>query len=303
MLGASLLIFGLLRLAPGDPVDIMFGPTRVSGGQISSPELKDQIRAQLGLNQPLPGQYLAWLGRALRLDFGYSFRSRRPVAQELSSRLPATAMLAGFAFVVQGVLVGVGGTLAAVRANGWLDHAVRLGAIISVAMPTFWLGLLLLYLFAVQLQWVMVSGEASLRQMILPGLALGLALTPQPLRVLRASLLAELGRLYLVFGRAKGLSEWRLILRHALPNALLPVITLLGMNFGWLLGGAVIAETVFSWPGMGRYLVESIAVRDYPVIQGYGLLVTTIVVITNLLVDLAYTLLDPRVRLNPGGSP
>ncbi len=295
---SSLVTFTLLRLAPGDPVDIMYGRFR-PGGQISAERL-NQVRVELGLDRPWPQQYLAWLSRVSRLDFGTSLRSREPVARELGRLLPATAMLAGLAFLVQAALAVILGIIAAVNANRWPDQAIRLAAVACVAMPTFWLGLLLLYLFAARLRWVAVGGEVSLRQVILPGLVLALFLLPQPLRVLRAGLLAEFSRLYLVFGRAKGLSEWRLLVRHALPNALLPVITLLGMNLGWLLGGSVIVEVIFSWPGLGKYIVESIHLRDYPVIQGYMLLATTLVISINLLVDLAYAVLDPRVRLSPG---
>jgi len=298
LLGTSILIFVLVRLSPGDPVDIMFGPSQgLDSREKVSEETRHRIREELGLNKPFPIQYIHWIGRVVRLDLGCSFRSRQPVAHEILYYLPATVKLACLAFGIEVIMAVSFGVLAAVKAGKALDHATRLGAVLFRAIPGFWFGLLLLYLFAVKLKWVSVGGSVNLRQAILPALTLGLLIAPRAMRVLRASMLAEMNRLYMVFGRAKGITERRLFLRHAFRNALLPVVTLLGMSLSGLLGGSAIIETVFSWPGIGKYLVDSIYARDYPVVQAYVLLTTLIVVTVNLLVDLSYTILDPRVRL------
>ena len=298
LLFASILIFALIRLAPGDPVDIMYGASVSPGtGQVSK-AIKEQLRQELGLNQPITIQYLRWLGRAIRFDFGTSFRTRKPVSEELVKRIPATFLLAGTAFAIQALLVFVLGILSAIRAHTWVDHLVHLLAMLFVSVPPFLLGLLLLVLFASELQWVRVSGGASLRQLILPAIVLALNISPQPIRILQTSLMAEFNRLYMVFGRSKGLSETRIVARHALLNASLPVLTMLGMNLCWLLGGVAIVESVFTWPGVGHYAVWSISVRDYPVIQGYMMLTTLIVIVTNFMVDILYTIIDPRIRLS-----
>jgi len=298
LLGTSLLMFILMRLAPGDPIDIMFGRTHSGPGLgLAREERLGEIREELGLDKPLLAQYIVWLGRVAQLDFGVSFRTHRPVAVELISRLPATVVLAIFAFLIQALLAVGFGILSAMQANGWLDHSIRLVAVVCTATPIFLLGLLLLYLFGVRLRWVSISAPISFKQVILPALTLGVVTAPQTMRVLRASLLEEFSRPYMIVGRAKGLSERTLLRRHALPNAILPTVTLLGLSFSSLLGGSVIIETLFSWPGIGKYIVDSIYVRDYPVIQGYVLVTTVFVMIVNLLVDFLYTVLDPRIRL------
>lgn len=300
---AFTLSFLLIRAAPGDPVDIMFGPAGDAAGspEAVTKEQKDAVRQKLGIHQPLPVQYANWLGRVLHGDLGTSFRSRRPVLVELQQRLPATAALAGAAFALKVVIVLAFGVWAAVAAGKLSDHVIRIGALVFVAMPSFWLGLLALWLFAVQLQWVTVAGPATWQRLILPAATLALVTAPTSMRVLRASLLGELGRLHVVFSRAKGLPERLILWRHALRLALLPVVTLLGMSLAYLLTGSVIAETVFSWPGVGKYVMDSISARDYPVIQGYMLFATTVMIVGNLAVDLLYSLLDPRIRIGVTG--
>lgn len=298
LLAASFLIFSLLRLAPGDPVDLMFGPSQGVGSREQvSQETRDRIRRDLRLDQSFIVQYGYWLSRVVRLDMGYSFRSRQPVFQEILLYLPATVYLALTAFGIEVVVVVFWGVLSALKAGSMTDHAIRIGAVCFRAIPGFWLGLLLIYVFAVKLKWISIGGEVSVRQVLVPAATLGILIAPRAMRVLRAGLLTEMNRLYMVFGRAKGVKTNRLIFRHALRNALLPTITLFGMSLGGLLSGSAIIETVFSWPGMGKFLVDSIYARDYPVIQGFVLLATLIVIIINLLVDLSYTLLDPRVRV------
>jgi ABC-type dipeptide/oligopeptide/nickel transport system permease component len=294
---ATTLCFVLVRAAPGDPVDIMFGPSTdgASAGLVTK-EQKDARRRELGIDRPLPAQYVAWLGRVAHGDLGRSFKSRRPVRVELQQRLPATAALAAGAFAVE-IVVALGlGAWAALKVGTLWDHATRIIALILVAAPSFWLGLLLLWVFAVRLQWVTVAGVTEPKRLVLPALTLGLVAAPTAMRVLRASLLAELGRLHIAFARAKGLPERLVLWRHGLRMALLPVVTLLGLSLTGFLGGAVLAETVFSWPGIGKLALDSIAARDYPVVQGYVLLVTAITIGGSLAVDLLYAVFDPRVR-------
>ncbi|MFN8632942.1 MAG: ABC transporter permease [Chloroflexota bacterium] len=302
LLVTSLVTFSLIRLAPGDPVAIMFGPTDATGLQegLVGEAAMAQVRARLGLDQPAPIQYAIWLMRVVSLDFGTSFRSRQPVAEELGRRLPSTLLLAGLTFGLE-VALAIGlGLLSAVRRGSMADHLIRLLSLAFVAMPAFWLGLLLLYLFAVQVQWVAVGGPATLTQAILPALTLALTRAPRVMRVLRASLLDELSQLYVTLGRAKGLSEPLLLARHALPNALLPSVSLLGLSLGGLVAGSVVVETVFSWPGIGKLVADSIAARDYPIVQGYVLFVTASVVGISLCADLLHAMLDPRIRLGGG---
>jgi ABC-type dipeptide/oligopeptide/nickel transport system permease component len=295
---AMTLCFVLVRAAPGDPVDIMFGPqVDAASAEAVTKEQKDARRRELGIDRPWPEQYVSWMGRVLQGDLGRSFKSRRPVWTELQQRLPATFALAAAAFVVKVVVVVGLGILAAVKVDTLWDHLVRVFALVLVAMPSFWLGLLLLWLFAVQLQWTTVAGPATWQRVVLPALTLGLVTAPTVMRVLRASLLAELGRAHVVFSRAKGLPERLILWRHSLRLAMLPAVTLLGISLTYLLTGSVIVESVFSWPGVGKFVMDSIQARDYPVIQGFVLLATAITVFGNLLVDLGYGLLDPRIRL------
>lgn len=303
LLGASVLVFTLIHLAPGDPVSIMYGPLSTGGAyqEMVSEEALHRIREELGLNKTIVTQYSDWIGRVIRLDLGFSFRTRQPVTTELLRRWPATVILALFAFGIEVVLAVIFGILTAMKAGKPIDHLARLGAALFRAVPNYWLGLLLLYLFVLKIRWVAASGEVSLRQVFLPALTLGLVASPQLMRVLRASMLAEINRLYMVFGRAQGIPERRLILRHAFRNAMLPAVTLMGMSFSGLLCGSAIIETVFSWPGIGKYLIDSIYIRDYPVVQAYALFTTAIVVLINLCVDILYTLLEPRIRFNAKG--
>jgi peptide/nickel transport system permease protein len=294
---AATLAFLLVRAAPGDPVDIMLGP-RGSGAQIGAltAAQRDEIRHRYGLDRPLPAQYAAWLGRTLRGDLGTSIRTRRPVLDELRQRLPLTAALAGAALAVNVVLVVTLG-MAAAASRGPVDHAIRLATLVFVAVPPFWLGMLLLWLFAIHLQWVTVTGAATPQRLVLPAVTLGLALAPRGVRVLRASLLELRSRPHVAYARAKGLREQHVWWRHVLPLALLPVVTLIGLNVVGLLTGSVVAELVFAWPGIGLYVVEAILNRDYPVVQGYVVLVTTIAIVGSVLADVLYAALDPRVRV------
>ncbi|HYF63769.1 MAG TPA: ABC transporter permease [Herpetosiphonaceae bacterium] len=300
--GAALLTFTLLRLAPGDPAAVLLGAAgdQAVGDQAGAQLGAARLRAELGLDQPAPVQFARWVGRMLRLDFGVSFRSRQPVGAELARRFPATALLAAAAFAIHALLAIGAGVVATLRAGRWPDRLTRAAAVLLAAVPGFVLAWLGLRFFTTTLPWYDLTGPASLRRLWLPALVLGLLATPALMRVVRASLLAELGQLYMLLGRAGGIGRTRLVLTHALRNALLPVIALLGMNLSGLLSGAVVIETIFSWPGIGRYAVESMLARDYPVVQGYVLLVTALVIAVTGLTDLAGRWLDPRLRHQEG---
>lgn len=293
LLGISLVSFGLLHLTPGDPAEILLQ----ASGIMPSPEAVEALRVKLGLSDPLYLQYIHWLERILRFDLGCSFDTGTPVAAELWQRFPATLELAfgamGFTLLA-GVLLGI---LAAFYRNTWLDRLSRLVALLGASMPSFWVGLLLIYFISVRLHLLPVIGKEGFWHLILPAVTLGLHLSPAYIRLLRTSMVEVMEKEYIVAARARGLKEILVIGRHALKNALLPVITLFGINFGGLLGGSVVVETVFSWPGIGKYAVDSIFRKDYPVIQGYVLFMALVFVLMNLLVDFVYVILDPRIRL------
>ncbi|MDK2888635.1 MAG: peptide/nickel transport system permease protein [Thermoanaerobacter sp.] len=296
MLGVSIVTFGLINLAPGDPAELILR----SGGVEPTREAVEALREELGLNAPLYVQYGRWLWRMLHGDLGKSFRTGRPVAEEILSRFPATLELAFAAMVFMICLALPAGILSALYRHAFLDHLSRLGALLGASLPGFWLGLVLIYFFAVKLGVLPVMGRGGPEHLVLPAVTLGFGLAAVYARVLRAGMLDVLGQDYIKVARAKGLKEKWVIGRHALKNALLPAVTLLGMSFGHLLGGAVIVETIFAWPGVGKFAVDSIFNRDYPVIQGYALFMAVVFVLVNLLVDISYVFLDPRIRLERG---
>ncbi len=296
MLGVSIITFALINLAPGDPAEIILR----ADGMEPTAEAVAVLREELGLNDPLYIQYGRWLWGVLHLDLGESFRTGRPVAEELFSRLPATLELTCAALVFMVILAVPAGILSALYRHTLVDHLGRLGALAGASLPGFWLGLVLIYLFSVKLGILPVMGRGGLEHLVLPAVTLGFGMAAVYARVLRAGMLDVLGQDYIKVARAKGLKEKWVIGRHALKNALLPAVTLLGMSFGSLLGGAVIVETIFAWPGVGKFAVESIFNRDYPVIQGYALIMAVVFVLANLLVDISYVFLDPRIRLERG---
>lgn len=294
-LGITLLAFVLGRLAPGDPARLI--AQQLADGPPTSAQV-EQVRREFGLDDPLPVQYGRWVGNLLRGDLGQSFKSGAPVLRELSSRFPATLQLA-----VAGLLVSLAislplGILAAVRRGSSVDHLSRVAALAGASLPSFWLGFLLIIVFAVVLRLLPVAGRGSLQHLILPGLTLGFGMAAPLTRLTRSSMLDVLGDEYIQTARAKGLAERTVILRHAFRNALIPVVTVAGMSFGHLLGGAVIVETVFAWPGIGKFVIDSILARDYPLLQGYVLFMGTLFVLINLAVDMVYVWLDPRVRMS-----
>jgi peptide/nickel transport system permease protein len=290
MLGVALLVFLLLHLVPGDPVELMLGDS-------ARPADRAALRQALGLDRPLTAQLADWLGGLARLDLGDSLFSRRPVTELLAERVPATLELAAAALLLALLLALPLGVLAARHQGRSLDRGAMAFSLLGVSIPNFWLGPLLILLFSLGLGWTPVSGREGPASLVLPALTLGASLAAVLARMVRGSLLEVLGEDYIRTARAKGLGEGRVLWRHALGNAWLPVLTLLGLQLGALLGGAVITETVFDWPGLGSLLVEAIQRRDYPVVQGCVLLVSLTYVGVNTLTDLVYGWVDPRIRL------
>lgn len=320
LLGITLLVFCFLHLIPGDPAVVLLG-------ERATPEQLAALREKLGLNQPLPLQYLTFLRDLLRLDFGTSMISGIPIADELRSRFPATLELSVAAMLVA-LLLGIpAGIVAAVRKNSWLDNLMMTGSLLGVSVPVYWLGLLLIYLFAINLPWFPPSGRISveagfnfqpvtgfyvidavlrlnlatlqdvLAHLVLPALTLGTIPLAILARITRSAMLEVLSQDYIRTAKAKGVSASGVILKHALKNALLPISTIIGLQFGTLLGGAILTETIFAWPGVGSWIYEGILARDYPVVQGGVFFVAIAFVLINLLVDLSYALIDPRIQL------
>ncbi len=291
LLGVATLVFSLIHLIPGDPVQAMLGDA-------ASPESVIELRTRLGLNRPLHVQYAAFLMGVAHGDLGVSLRTNERVSSAIAARLPATVELALAAMLVAVVIAIPTGIVAAVWSGTGVDHAATTLAMVGLSMPTFWLGPLLGLVFSVELGWLPVSGRGTVAHLVLPAITLGLPLAAVLARMTRASLMDELGEIYVTAARARGLSEARILLRHAFRNSLIPIVTVLGLQVGGVLTGAVITETIFAWPGVGRLLIQSIGFRDYPLVQGCILLIAVTYVSVNLLTDMAYALLDPRIRLS-----
>ena len=294
----SILVFLMLHLAPGDPVDMIVGDDR------PGPDVIAAIREQYGFNDPLPVQYLRWAQHAVVGDLGYSYRSRQQVTQLLLSRLPTTLELSALSILL-GVLVSLPlGIVAALRRGTWIDAAASVMAALGISMPAFWMGILLIYFFALTLRWVPPSGYMSpaedlgmnLKLMLLPVITLGLGYGAMLTRYVRASMLESLTLDFVRTARAKGLTERAVVIGHVLRSALIPIITVLGIETGRVLGGAVLTETIFALPGMGRLAVDAILSHDFPTMQGAVLFMATAVLLANLIVDLLYGTLDPRMR-------
>mgnify|MGYP000374325286 CR=1 FL=1 len=290
LLGVTLIVFFSIHLIPGDPVMYMLR------GRMPSREVIERMRAELGLNLPLHEQYFRYLSGLLRGDWGTSLRTRAPVLQEILSRYPNTIVLAVAAMFISVVVGVIAGIISAVKRYSLFDYLSMAGALFGVSMPSFWLGLMLILIFAVQLRLLPVSGYKSPEAIILPAITLGTGGAGVLARLTRSSMLEVLGQDYVRTARAKGLAERIVIYRHALKNALIPVLTMAGMQFGFLLGGAVIVEMIFAWPGIGRLAVMSIYAHDIPVVQGCTLFFTAIFILTNLAVDILYAYIDPRIR-------
>ncbi|MBI2247011.1 MAG: ABC transporter permease [Armatimonadetes bacterium] len=289
LLGVSVVVFVMIRLIPGDPAELM-------AGQAATEEVVRGIRESLGLDRPVIVQYAVFLRNTLRADLGKSLFNGAPVTEELAQRLPRTARLA-LASIVVAILIGVpAGILSATRHLSWVDSAVMVLALAGVSMPIFWLGLNLILVFAVRLHWLPAIGHETWKHLILPSFTLGAASAAIIARMTRSAMLEVLRQDYVRTARAKGVAEQTVIGRHALRNALIPVVTVVGLQLGTLLSGAVLTESVFAWPGVGRLLVDAVLARDYPIIQGTVLLIATTFVLLNVVVDMAYAVLDPRIR-------
>lgn len=297
-LAITLLAFALGAIAPGDPAEAIYYQT--FGEPPADQAALDRLREEIGLNDPFLVRYGLWTYRALRGDLGTSYRTGNPVWSQLTSRLWATLMLAIGGVIVALVIALPLGILAAVRRDSPLDLAARLFSLIGAAIPSYWLAYLLIFVFAVHLHWLPVAGSGSWLHLVLPCTTLGLSGAALLSRLLRSSMLEAMGNEYMRVARAKGLPERRVILAHAFRNALIPLVTVMGTMLGFLLSGAIVIETVFAWPGLGRMMIDAISFRDYPVIQGFVLFTGTLFVLVNLVVDVSYTWIDPRIRLADG---
>jgi ABC-type dipeptide/oligopeptide/nickel transport system permease component len=289
LLGVATLVFALIHLVPGDPAQSMLGES-------ASPKEIEALQKSLGLDKPLLTQYRVFLTGVAHGNLGTSFRFGTPVTQEIRKRLPDTALLAVSAMAVA-ILVAIPlGIVAAVFRGRFLDHAAMTLALAGISMPSFWLGPLLAILFAVKLGWLPVSGSGTPLHLILPAVTLGTALAAILARMTRSSVIEELRELYVMAARARGLSQARAVLRHAFRNSLIPVVTIIGLQFGAVLTGTIITETIFGWPGIGRLLIQAINTRDYPLVQGCILFISVTYVAMNLITDVTYGFLDPRIR-------
>ena len=291
LLGVATLVFSLIHFIPGDPAQAMLG-------EGAAPEDVAQLRGRLGLDRPLLVQYASFLQGLARGDLGVSLRNDQPVLQQILERMPATAELA-FASMAVAMLIALPlGIIAAVWRGTAVDYSAMTLSLVGISVPNFWLGPLLAIVFAVELGWLPVGGRGTLAHLVLPAVTLGAALAAILARMTRASLLEELREPYVLAARAKGVSRTRAILHHAFRNSLIPIVTILGLQFGVVLTGAVITETIFAWPGIGRLLIQSISFRDYPTVQGCVLLIAVTYVGVNLITDLTYGFLDPRIRVD-----
>lgn len=318
--GVAVVVFLFMRLMPGDPVDIMMG----RGGSVSTGEI-EQLRSEFNLDKPLPVQLWLFLKDAVRGDLGYSYVQKTPVIDLIKDRLPATIELALAALIFTIVVALPIGIMSAVWQNSLLDRLSMAGAFLGISMPGFWLGIILILLFAVRLHWLPVEGRidydthlvtgtgffildsiltgnhaaliSTLKHLVLPGITLGAAEAAVVARVIRSSMLETLRSDYVILARSKGVSEWGVVLKHALRNALIPTVTVFGLQVGVLLGGNMIVETVFSWPGLGRMVVNAIFARDFPLVQGSVMVYAVTFVIVNLIVDVLYTYLNPKITL------
>ena len=289
VLGVATLVFSLIHLVPGDPVQAMLGES-------ASPAEMADLRAKLGLNRPLIVQYGSFLKGLAAGDLGTSLRTNQKVSAAIAERMPATFELALAAMVLAMAFAIPLGILAAVRAGTRVDHLATTLALVGISIPNFWLGPLLAIVFSITLGWLPVSGRGTPAHLVLPAITLAAPLAAVLARMTRASVLEEVRELYVLAARARGVSRKRAVLRHAFRNSLIPIVTIVGLQFGLVLTGAVITETIFAWPGVGRLLIQSIGFRDYPLVQGCILLIAVTYVGVNLLTDLVYGVIDPRIR-------
>jgi peptide/nickel transport system permease protein len=295
VIGVSIIVFSIIRMIPGDPA-------RAIAGVQATPEFIQQVRVRYALDRPMHVQYGLFVSGLVRGDLGQSTFSGRPVTTEIRERFPRTLTLASISLLIATVVGVSAGIVSATRRNSVFDNVSMLVALVGVAAPVFWLALMLQLLFSVQLRLLPATGLGTWRHLVLPSITLGMASAALMARITRSSMLDVLKQEYITTARAKGLSERVIIYKHALKNALIPVVTVLGLQFGILLGGAVLTETVFAWPGVGRLLVDAILRRDYPIVQGTVLLLAFLFVLINLVVDVVYAFLDPRIHYQSGGG-
>lgn len=290
ILGVVFIVFMLIHMVPGDPIEVMLGESATAVD-------REALRKSLGLDQSIAQQFYQFLNGVLHFDLGNSLHSRKPIAELISARIAPTVQLTLASLLVAFLIAFPLGIIAALKKDRMADTAAMTFSLLGIAIPNFLMGPLLILLFSMSLGWLPVSGKSGLDSLVLPALTLGTALAAILSRMIRASLLEVLHEDYIRTAKAKGLSRFRIVALHAMRNALLPVITLIGLQFGALLAGAVITEMIFSWPGLGQLTIESIQKRDYPVVQACILLISTTYVVINTLTDIAYGLLDPRIRL------
>ena len=288
--GVATLVFLMMHLLPGDPAELMLAESGGSSQSIA------QLRHQLGLDDPTHVQYSRFLANALRGDLGRSIFTNRLVTRSILEQLPHTVQLAVAAMMVAVIIGTALGIAAALNRNTWVDSVCMTIAVAGTSMPIFWSGVLLILLFSSLLHWLPATGQGSLRHLIMPAIVLGLASSGAIARLVRSSMLEVLSQEYITVARAKGLSKRVVVYRHALKNAFIPVITIMGLQFGYLLGGTVITETIFSRQGLGRLVVDAILWKDFPIVQGTVLLAATVYTVVNLLVDISYAIIDPRIR-------
>lgn len=289
LIGLTIFIFLIIHLAPGEPVDLIVGPN-------ATPEVYENVKESLGLNKPLSTQYLIFLRNLSKGDLGKSILQNRPVSELIIERFPVTFKLGMLSLLLSFIISLPIGVIAAIKRNTYLDYISMTGALVGISMPTFWFALLLLYFFAYKLGWFPISGYGTIKHLVLPVITVGLTDAAVTARMVRSSMLEVMGQDYVRTARAKGVHENLVMSKHALKNALIPVITLLGMRIGWIFGGSVILETVFSIPGIGRLIVDGIFSRDYPVVQGSILVLAASVLVGNLIADVLYAIVDPRIK-------
>ena len=293
LLGVTFLTFMVTQAAPSDAAEMKY----ISMGMMPSTELLEQTREEMGLNDPLLVQYGRWLVNVLKGDLGTSTKYNEPVLTQMMKKLPNTLKLAGVAGVIMILIAFPLGILSAVKKNKIVDYIIRFFSFFGISMPNFWLALILMYVFCVRLGWFNVVSQNTVSGMVLPVATLVIPMVSSYVRQIRTAILEELNSDYVTGARARGISEIQILFHHVLPNAMLPIITLIGLSVGHLLGGAAIIETIFSWQGIGNMVVEAIRVRDYQLIQGYVIWMAVIYVVVNLIVDVSYRFLDPQLRL------
>jgi len=289
VLGVTVIVFCILHFTPGCPAELMLGDLAPAGAI-------EKLREELRLNDPAPIQYFRWLGGIIRGNFGYSVRTRQPVLEMVLQKLPATIELTLTAMIISLVIAIPVGIISATKQYSIFDHTGMVGALFGVSMPVFWQGLMMILIFSFFLGWFPISGRGTINHLILPAITLGTSQAALVARLTRSSMLEVVRQDYIRTARSKGLVERIVIIKHALKNALIPIVTIVALRLPILFGGAVITETVFAWPGMGRLMVGSIFARDFPVVQGVVLIIAMLVILSNLLADILYIVLDPRIR-------